>query len=805
MTSDLNPENLQAYSDNRDYLLDELRLLDLYLHREVIKAQAAHKDFPFAEFQGLVLSVEEVTALFRDPSEDGFHRSNETIDDKKSIELAALDKELALVASQIAGRKTASRNSGVYLALPRLAQLFHLSSFEERCLVICLAPEIDQKYGKVYAFLQDDITRKRPCVDLILKLFYPAPKQKLAARGAFMGEAALVKYGLLQILDSCLPLISRPLKVDERIVNFLLGSGETDSRIKEISRLETSRQEGASAVSAVLIKEPTARITAFLQDYFQGGSDSNKNVFLHLYGPKGTGKKELAAAVSRELALPLLIVDLAGSFSFTGHGSGSGAGFGAGAGFGDAAESGSCSGSAGCGASGSYGGFSDSAGFRSGSEFGSAARSFRELVRVIGRETVLQQALLVLDNVDRLPADGDYLDSLLSEISEFTRIAFLLGTKPRRPYTGIAECVSIEIEVPLPNPESRQILWEGLGTKFFTPTADLDWSELAGKFRLTPGQIHNALWMAKTAADWRLPGEGRVTMGDLNAACRAQSNQMLAGMTSKINPVYKWDDLVLPPEQKQELKEICNQVRHHQLVWEQWGFGRKYSTGLGLNVLFSGPPGTGKTMAAEVLANQLQLDLYKIDLSQIVSKYIGETEKNLQRIFAEAETSNAILFFDEADALFGKRSEVKDAHDRYANIETAFLLQKMEEYDGLSILATNLKNNLDEAFTRRLRFIVDFPFPEELHREEIWRRQLPESAPRGSDLDFSFLARNFRISGGQIKNIILSAAFLAAEKSVKIGMEQVILATKRELQKAGKLCLKEDFGEYYEWIGGRNE
>ncbi|EGW36039.1 ATPase associated with various cellular activities family protein [Desulfosporosinus sp. OT] len=205
-------------------------------------------------------------------------------------------------------------------------------------------------------------------------------------------------------------------------------------------------------------------------------------------------------------------------------------------------------------------------------------------------------------------------------------------------------------------------------------------------------------------------------------------------------------------------------------------------------------------MSAEVIAGELQMDLYKIDLSQVISKYIGETEQNLQRIFDEAATSNAILFFDEADALFGRRSEVRDAHDRYANIETAYLLQKIEEYDGITILATNLRNNMDDAFVRRMRFIVDFPFPDEVHREKIWRHMFPEDAPRNEDLDLKFLAKKFRIAGGDIKNIVLAAAFLAAGETAAIGMEHLIRATRDEMQKNGKLCLKEDFGEYYEWI-----
>ena len=252
----------------------------------------------------------------------------------------------------------------------------------------------------------------------------------------------------------------------------------------------------------------------------------------------------------------------------------------------------------------------------------------------------------------------------------------------------------------------------------------------------------------------------------------------------------------------EQLLEICNYVTHYHTVYGNWGFGRKLSLGKGLNVLFAGPSGTGKTMAAEIMANELGLDLYKIDLSAIVSKYIGETEKNLDRVFREGQTSNAILFFDEADALFGKRSEVRDSHDRYANIEMAYLLQKMDEYEGMVILATNLRKNMDEAFARRMHFAVEFPIPDEADRLRIWQNIFPIEAPLTTTIDLSFLARQFKITGGNIKNIALGAAFLAAQDGGGITMENIIWATKREFQKLGKLCTESDFAHYFELVKG---
>jgi SpoVK/Ycf46/Vps4 family AAA+-type ATPase len=247
-----------------------------------------------------------------------------------------------------------------------------------------------------------------------------------------------------------------------------------------------------------------------------------------------------------------------------------------------------------------------------------------------------------------------------------------------------------------------------------------------------------------------------------------------------------------------QLEELCRQARYKHVVHGDWGFDRKLSLGKGLSALFSGPPGTGKTMAAEVIAGDLGLDLYKIDLSQVVSKYIGETEKNMDRLFNEARAGNAILFFDECDALFGKRTTVQDAHDRYANIEIAYLLQKLDEHDGLSILASNLRQNLDAAFTRRLTFIVEFPFPDAGSRRRIWESIWPAQLPRSESLDLDFMATQFKLPGGAVRNIAVAAAFLAAEAQTELTTEHLLWATRRELEKSGRRVSRAEFGSYAE-------
>jgi SpoVK/Ycf46/Vps4 family AAA+-type ATPase len=414
-----------------------------------------------------------------------------------------------------------------------------------------------------------------------------------------------------------------------------------------------------------------------------------------------------------------------------------------------------------------------------------------------------------------LLADERHLqrDALLVELAGAHSISFLAGNTAWEPIDAPARLQFVRVEFSRPSARERGQFWaralRGEGPTANTretipaaPDARLEDSitatslaELAGTFRLSAGQIRDAAATARGMARWRDPDGGRVTLADLNAACRLQSNPKLATLAKKIEPHYAWADIVLPTDRLAQLREICDQVRFRARVHEDWGFGRKLALGKGLAVLFAGPSGTGKTMAAEIIAGELGLDLYKIDLALVVSKYIGETEKNLGRIFAEAEASNAILFFDEADALFGKRGEVGDAHDRYANLEVAYLLQRIEEYEGITILATNLRKNMDDAFVRRMQFIVEFPFPSERDRMRIWEQVWPASLPRDPALDLAFMARRCEIAGGNIRNIALAAAFLAAADGEVVTNQHLARATRREYQKMGKVIGEGEFGE----------
>ncbi|MDI5909005.1 ATP-binding protein, partial [Streptomyces sp. 12257] len=332
------------------------------------------------------------------------------------------------------------------------------------------------------------------------------------------------------------------------------------------------------------------------------------------------------------------------------------------------------------------------------------------------------------------------------------------------------------VTVPRLDDEEQLGLWAGAFEEI-----DLDVGELrslVAQFQLPPHVVRSAAATVRR----RLPHEDELDAAEL--AWRAGLDEARIGMDElgrRIGPQAGWDDLVLHERQTGVLREIVAHVRQRATVHQEWGFGATLRRGLGVTAMFAGGSGTGKTLAAEVMAKELGLDLFVIDLSQVVSKYIGETEKNLRRVFDAAERGGALLLFDEADALFGKRSEVKDSHDRYANLEVSYLLMRMEAYRGLAVLTTNMKNALDTAFLRRIRFVVDFPFPAEDERAEIWRRVLPPQAPV-KDVDPSLLAQ-LTVAGGSIRNIALSGAFLAAEEGDRLQMRHMLAAARTEYLK----------------------
>jgi MoxR-like ATPase len=397
----------------------------------------------------------------------------------------------------------------------------------------------------------------------------------------------------------------------------------------------------------------------------------------------------------------------------------------------------------------------------------------------------LAGAQLTIDGLEDLsPAERAQLLAVIEESP--SRLVLIAGSA--RHATALADRAALIVEVPYPSFAERREAWE----QFSGAT---DTYEAAAKFRLSVEQIRAAAEVSRIAAgsrDVAVPEPA-----DLDLGARQASSSRLGDLATHLGPGYAWDDLVLPEHPLDLLRSISAYLRHRDRVLSEWGYEATVSRTQGLKVLFAGESGTGKTMAAQVLGAQLGLDLFRVDLATIVSKYIGETEKNLERIFTAAHGSNAILFFDEADALFGKRSEVSDSHDRYANIEVAYLLQRMEGYPGAVILATNFRRNIDDAFVRRLDFVIDFPFPEPEDRRRIWQLVLPRQAPVADDVDFDFLATRFKLSGGAIRNCSLAAAFRAADEGSEIEMRHLVGAVAQEYGKQGRLTLESDFDRFH--------
>jgi hypothetical protein len=406
------------------------------------------------------------------------------------------------------------------------------------------------------------------------------------------------------------------------------------------------------------------------------------------------------------------------------------------------------------------------------------------MVRLCERDSVLSSLALFLDFDD---IDQSNSSSMIRYVVDRALFPTIVSTRSRR---SDFERPVVTLNVARPSQAEQRELWQKAAGKAMS-SLDGQLDVIVSEFDLNPQEIRDAWEEALRVVE---PGasDAQSIMDTLWDSCRLQARRHLDDLATRIEPVAGWDDLVLPQSQRRILLDIAAHVRNRSKVYGDWGFFGKISRGLGISALFSGASGTGKTMAAEVLANELGLDLYRIDLSMVVSKYIGETEKNLKRVFDAAEKGGRVLLFDEADALFGRRSEVKDSHDRYANIEISYLLQRMENYRGLAILTTNMKASIDPAFMRRIMFCVQFPFPDAVQRAEIWRRMFPKDAPR-EFLDMNKLAR-LNVAGGNIRNIALYAAFLAADEGRPIGMKHLLHAAQVEYAKLEKPLTEAEVG-----------
>ncbi|HEV2237670.1 MAG TPA: ATP-binding protein [Ktedonobacterales bacterium] len=586
-------------------------------------------------------------------------------------------------------------------ALDYLSAAFHLTPFERDLLLLCAGVELDDNCAKRCGAAQGDSRRAYATFSLGLAAL-PGAHWSALTPAAPLRRWRLVDMRPGEALTTC------PLRIDERILHYLLGVSYLDERLRGLVHPATSSGDLPPSHGAL------ARRIAGLWAPADVGAPSS---LIQLCGGEVLERRDIAASACAVLDLPLSTMNAA--------------------------------------------------------NIPATVAEREALIDLWERELILSGGALLLECDDL-----DTQEARRSVLSFVERVGGLLALSGRDLLPVLARpCV--RLDVPRPDTAERLALWRvALGPT--TDRLDGQLEALAAQFGLSGVGARAAIAAAHTSThDDGENGDNQASV--LWEASRAQARARLDDLAQRLVSSVTWDDLVLPDAQRQVVHAMVAHARQRSLVYERWGFAAKSARGLGISALFAGPSGTGKTLAAEALANELHLDLYHIDLSAVVSKYIGETEKNLRRLFDAADAGGAVLLFDEADALFGKRSEVRDSHDRYANIEVSYLLQRMEAYRGLAILTTNMKEALDSAFLRRIRFTVHFPFPGPEQRAEIWRRVFPIATPTDA-LDIERLAR-LNITGGSIRNIALNAAFLAANAGQPVTMDHLLQAAYAEYTK----------------------
>jgi len=722
----------EPFHDSIEHLLAGIKRLDLMLRRAVVVARHARSDTP-DEFRGLVISEENVDRML--DSVD-FLGDIWKLDPTEANIVSRIDRELETRQESIRERMEATSHAGRRLALPHLAATCALSPAEVDVLLIALAPELEPRYETLYAYLQNDVTRKGPSKDLCLNLICRTEQEKIQARRIFSPDGPLLYFHLIELHEESFDRNPSRLRcfvrMDDTVTRFLLEAQPLQTPTGQLILPQTTiDQLETSAVSRTELKRLAEAMA-------HNGID---HAVVQLWGENNAPLKEAAEALAHALGTDVLYSDLARLDA-------------------DPAKLGA-----------------------------------------LIRDAAIWDNLLVLDRGQPEVHEAERTkraqveEMLLNRIIASNIPVVLLSPDGHSGALGGSTHLW-RVNVQPPDFETRRESWRSALTG---PLAGMDPDRLADLFSFSGKRVEQTVSLAQSRARLRNPADPKPSSSDVLTAGRDLTSPNMHRFAIPIEPKFGWDDLVLPPDQMEQLQSVSARFQFRSLVHRHWDFGAKLSRGAGLSVLFTGPTGTGKTTAAEVLARDLSMRLFQIDLATVVSKYIGETEANLSVIFREAELSQSLLFFDEADALYGKRTEVKDAHDRYANIEVNYLLQRIEQYQGLVVLATNFQENIDDAFLRRLHTVIRFPFPDEHARERIWRLQFPEKAPLSPQIDFAFLAGHFKLSGGNIRNVAIEAAFQAAQEGGaggRISMDHIIAAIKHEFQKQGKLVMKGDLGPY---------
>jgi hypothetical protein len=694
-----------VYKSAREHLEGIRGWLDLCLH-QLLARESSSEDDTSASTPGWAMSAKRARTVlggtFASASVEHLQRARDGL------------------KTEIEARASASRSSDCVPQLLALFDAFGLDDVEQQILAFAISPELDGRYARVFGYLNDDLTRRRPTPSILAQLLEPEGRIGWDVRELLAGEGPLATYQLV-ILDPSDPgpaseagMIPAP-----DLISYLLAEPDRLPRygphLQVIPRSQSTNVDNDPSTWTL-----TKKLAAWRE-----ASEADKRVpIIQLIGDNTTLRWFSRVAQGDGNSIVIFDVSAIADQSVAGT---------------------------------------------------------LESVLSAARVAVLHHSVLLVTGLDQLEKNirREQIETQL--VTRLRSCGGRIVVHGGAPWLLPAGDNVWQVERVYPSVATRAGLWRKHAGRIGLDLAGQDARMLAATVRFDETEIDATLQLCSRNMGTLL------TLKDIQAAARRVALTSVPSMAQRVDATFSWDDIVLPEPVVALLRQIPVHVRHAGDVFEDWGYGARMPYGRGVAALFTGPSGTGKTMAAQIIARELGVELFQVDLAKAVSKYIGETEKNLGRIFDSAERASAVLLFDEADALFGKRSEVKDAHDRYANVEIAYLLQRMETYSGLAVLTTNLKQNIDNAFLRRLRFVIDFPSPDAAHREQIWQRVFPADAPLGDDVDFSFLSRRLKLTGGHIQQIALHAAFAAAEVGDAIRMDHILQATREGLTKLGML------------------
>jgi SpoVK/Ycf46/Vps4 family AAA+-type ATPase len=727
-----------------------------YLGKTLPKSNKSAHNYAFID---LALTWLETLLDMRTFQRHGMNQPEGAESAEPSTILSQYVSRLQEIENQLTSMREDARQGDEPLPFDVLAQRYQLGPLEERILLLALGTRLDASLRKRIARFKDNILLDYCDVDLCLGVLFDGRVDRLAAMEHFRVDAPLVRTQLIKPVPakegSADALVGYELHVPERVISYLLGHEALEAKLAPFCWL--SRPD--VLLDTVVLPDVTFREMLHLAEQFgersitrkTGGANAlgplDEAVLVQLSGESGTGKSHLAAALATHLGVYMLEVD--------------------------------------CG------------------KLATDEARFKSLLEEILWQARIVGAIVVFDQADAILGERNArLSTFFSEMDRWDGLAFLCTNDARKLDASVARAVVYQFDFEAPEMLDRLRLWQVHLPNGLKVGKDVDLEDIAMQYELTGGQIKNAVLVATNMALSNAGNLKTITQEHLMRSAHTQMRAKVTEFARRSKVSLTMDDLILPDDVKTEIDAILDAAKKRSFVMNKWGFAKKLVTGKGIVTMFCGEPGTGKTLCAEILANELSLELYQISIPQVMSKYIGETEKNIAKIFQSAKANHAMLLFDEADSLFASRVKVETSVDKFSNMETNLLLQEIERFEGIVILTTNLDKQIDKAFQRRIQFKVTFPFPEADMRTMIWEKHFPSECPVADDLDWELLGESFELSGGHIKNAVLRAAYRAACTDHIVSMENIRYAAEQECKHAGKLFRSFKLEHEFDEAGG---